>query len=60
MYGEVPAANIVPPVVATGAAIALPTTGADGVTTLAVSVGAGLVTWGLVYLYTAKVKALRG
>lgn len=51
MYGEVQGSSIVPPAVATGTVAVLPATGADVITSLAVAVGAGLVTWGAVYLY---------
>lgn len=57
MYGELPG-KIAPVVVGGGAAAALPTTGADTLTTLAVGAGVGLVTWGVVYLYTIKFKGL--
>lgn len=57
MYGEVTTTSLCPPVVATGTACILPMTGADTVTSLAVTVGAGLATWAIVYLYLAKVKA---
>ena len=58
MYGEVPGGKIAPVVVGGGAVAALPTTGADTLTTLALGVGAGLVTWGVVYLYTVKIKSI--
>lgn len=55
MYGEVPG-KLAPVAVGGVAAVALPTTGTDTVTSLAISVGAGLVTWGVVYLCTVKFK----
>ncbi|MDB5181503.1 MAG: hypothetical protein JWP13_266 [Candidatus Saccharibacteria bacterium] len=45
------------PVVATGAtlgALTLPSTGGDFVVTLAVSVAAGLVAWGVLYARSAR------
>lgn len=60
MYGEVPTSSLVPPVVATGTAAMLPMTGADTVMSLAIAAGAGLVTWGVVYLYTVKFKSFIG
>lgn len=60
MYGEIPGKDIVPPVLGLGAAAMLPTTGADILTSLAAGAGLGLVTWGVVYLYTVKIKAMRG
>ena len=60
MYGEVSASSLVPPVIATGTAAVLPMTGTDVLTSLATAVGAGLVTWGVVYLYTVKFKSFIG
>lgn len=60
MYGEIPGKDIAPVVVGMGATAALPTTGADFLTSLAAGAGIGLVTWGVVYLYTVKIKAMRG
>ncbi len=60
MYGEVPVASIVPPVVATGTAIVLPMTGVDTLTNFATAIGAGLVTWAAVYLYMAKFSSFKG
>lgn len=51
MYGEVNGSSIVPPVVATGSVAVLPATGADVLTTLAIAVGAGLITWAALYYY---------
>jgi hypothetical protein len=38
---------------ATAAALTLPNTGANGFITVALSVGAGLLTWGILYVRTA-------
>ena len=50
-------ANPVAPVVATTAtvgAVTLPNTGGDFVVSLAVSVAAGLVAWGVLYAHSAR------
>lgn len=51
MYGEVQGSSIVPPAVAGGAVVVLPATGADFITSAALAVAAGLVTWGVIYFY---------
>ena len=51
MYGEVPGSAVVPVVSTLGVATVLPTTGADGVVTIASALAAGLLTWGVVYYY---------
>lgn len=51
MYGELPGTSVVPPVVAGATVVALPATGADFVTSAALAVAAGLVTWGVIYFY---------
>lgn len=56
MYGEVPIASAVPPVIATGTAIVLPATGMNTAVSIAGTIGAGLATWAIVYLYMLKIK----
>jgi len=54
MYGQ---GGVVGPVVATTTtvgAITLPNTGGNVVVTLAISVAAGLVAWGVVYAHNAR------
>lgn len=52
MYGEVQGTSVIPPVVAGGTVAVLPATGADFLTSAALAVAAGLVTWGVVYFIT--------
>ena len=49
MYGEVQGTSVVPAAVAVGTVAVLPATGADFLTSAALAVAAGLVTWGAVY-----------
>jgi len=51
MYGGVQGAAIVPVVAAAGTAAVLPTTGADTTVSIALTLAAGLITWGVVYYY---------
>lgn len=48
MYGKILGAT--PPVVALGTAAVLPATGTDFLTSMAITLGAGLVTWGTLYV----------
>ena len=49
MYGENPTPVVVPIVAGVSTVAVLPATGADFLTSAALAVAAGLVTWGAVY-----------
>lgn len=51
MYGENQVLTAVPVAAGVGAATMLPTTGAETLTSMALALAVGLVTWGVVYYY---------
>ena len=54
MYGEGNSVStIAPPLTTMGTVTLLPATGADPVTSIAISIAAGLVVWGAAYLIQA-------
>lgn len=54
MYENNSTTAIVPAVLGTGTAAVLPATGADVITSLAIAVAAGLVTWGVIYFISSR------